>query len=117
MVLSTIARGDYLKQKVNVKQKSKVVRWHLRDVKLEELHSQTLTEALHGKLGSRVDVVENHACQVLDDRQEFSRVSVSAHAPDDLNYHLNSSFPCPPTCLWPVITSGIRQAQCDRPVV
>lgn len=81
---------------------AKLSNWHLRDVELEELHSQTLTEALHGKLGSRVDVVKHHSYQASDDRQEFSGVPVyppllSAHAPNDLNYHFNSSFPCPPT--------------------
>lgn len=32
-----------------------------RDIKLEELHSQTLAETLHGKLGGCVHVVEHHS--------------------------------------------------------
>lgn len=72
---------------------------HLRDVELEELHSQTLTEALHGKLGSRVDVVKHHTYQAKTEVQRSACLPalLSAHAPNDLNYHFNSSFPCPPT--------------------
>lgn len=47
----------------------KLFNWLLRDIELEELHSQTLAEALHGKLGSGVDVVKNHTYQASDDRQ------------------------------------------------
>lgn len=102
--------------------RAKLSNWHLRDVELEELHSQTLTEALHGKLGSRVDVVKHHSYQASDDRQEFSGVPVYPRcflhthpmtSITTLTLHslVHPLLPCT------VITSVIRQAQRDRPVV
>lgn len=102
--------------------RAQLFNWHSRDVELEELHSQTLTEALHGKLGGRVDVVKHHSYRASDDRQEFSRVPVYPRcflhthpmtSITTLTFHslVHPLLPCT------VITSAIRQAQRDRPAV
>lgn len=61
--------------------------WHSRDIKLKKLHSQTLAETLHGKLGGCVDIVEHHTCK--------KRISVSGGPRQTLSSshsHLCSSF-------------------------
>lgn len=93
---------------------------HSRDIKLQELHSQTLTEALHSKLGSCVHVIKHHTYRDTDNVNISLSHNINSSVDQlfsvckDIHQHfllLSTHFHSP------IINTDINQTEADRPVI